>query len=288
MATFNTAVSNTSNSSSSGTNFSAGGEDALTKLIQQLLSGGTDEQKAEANTRATAVQTVNRQIGDYSKQAAFADAQGAMSQQSRLALEKLIPAITRSAEGAGTSASSMRALLLQDSANKAAESAAALGLKASTDYGSIAAGLTGTLGSLAQEQNPVLAALMQAINLSKGSYSEGSGTGTSNKQPTDAYGNAVYYASAGGGSRDSPWDNYYARLDDIKAPVYSFSAGGAGLQAPSDGLLAATSNRIGGLSSTGYFDGGGFSSSVSEGNSNVRNRSSTSRDTNYDNNFTDF
>lgn len=175
--------------STSSTNYSAGGEDALAALIQQLLGGGTAEQKAsQANVDSEIVANRGTRAG-YTKQAAFSDAEGAMNQQLRLAMEKLIPSLTRSAEGAGTSKSSMRALLLQDAASKSAESSAALGLKASVDYGNISSNLSQILAGLAKG-TPVTDALLKAIDLSKGqssqsvnspsSSSSGSGSGNQN------------------------------------------------------------------------------------------------------------
>lgn len=175
----NTTSAGSSTASKSGTTFSAGGEDALSQLIALLLSGGTAEQKQEKATRQGEVATVQKARGDYSKEAAFADAQGAVAQQSRLAMEKLLPSITRSAEGAGTSQNSMRALLLQDAANKAAESASALGLKAATDYGGITGNLSSVLEALTRPTNPVTAALLQALQISKGEQSTGGTTSSS-------------------------------------------------------------------------------------------------------------
>lgn len=174
-----TSSAGSSTPSSSGTNFAAGAEEALRILLSQLLGGGTPEQRTEAANRATEVQAVRGQRGDYSKEAAFTDAQGVMAQQTRLAMEKLLPSLVRSAEGAGTSQNSMRALLLQDAANKSAESASALGLKASVDYGSIGSGLSQILASLTQQNSPVTKALIDAINLSKGQTSTGATTASS-------------------------------------------------------------------------------------------------------------
>jgi hypothetical protein len=165
------AGNTSSSSATSGTNFAAGGEDVLKILLQQLLAGGTPEQRLEAQRRAEEIATVRGTRGDYTKQAAFLDAQGAMAGESRKALEKLVPSITKAAEGAGTSASSMRALLLQDAANKAAESASALGLKAAVDYGGVNSNLSAVLQSLTAQNNPVTKALLEAIMASKGQQS---------------------------------------------------------------------------------------------------------------------
>ena len=178
--------------STSGTNFYAGGEAALKQLIEQLLGGGTAEQRAEQIRRLEEVQNVRGQRADYTKAAAFADAKGAQNQQSRLAMEKLIPSIMAAAQGAGTSQSSMRALLMQDAANKAAESAAALGLKASVDYGNISGGMNQVLEALTRQGNPITDALLKALEISKGSNSNQISGGSSSSSGQSAYGNVSY------------------------------------------------------------------------------------------------
>jgi hypothetical protein len=212
--------------SKAGTNFSSGGDKALQDLINQLVGGGTPEQQASRAKRNEEITTVRGQRADYSKAAAFADAQGAMSQQQRKALEELIPQLTRSAEGAGTSQSSLRALMIQDAANKAAESSAALGLKASVDYGQIGTNLSSILEALTRQDNPQTKALLEAIQLSKGQNSETTGNGSINMP-----------ASTGGGVNSN-------RMGPVRAS-----------------LLADTNydRNTGNMSSTGDFNGNGIS-----------------------------
>jgi hypothetical protein len=210
----------------SGSQFFAGGEDALTALIKQLASGGTPEQLAEAARRLQEINAVRQQRGDYSKQAAFTDAQGAQSQQSRLALEKLIPSITRAAEGAGTSGSSMRALLLQDAANKASESAAALGLKASVDYGNISGGMNQVLEALTRQGNPITDSLLKALEISKGQRSTQTSGVASGSGGQSAYGNVGY----GGTMAPTKWgDDLLDGSFNTTAPTYApLTSTGAG------------------------------------------------------------
>ena len=185
-------LANGQSQSTSGTNFYAGGEAALKLLIQQLLGGGTEEQRAEQIRRLEEVQSVRGQREGYSKEAAFADAKGAQNQQSRLAMEKLIPSIMAAAQGAGTSQGSMRALLTQDAANKAAESAAALGLKASVDYGNISGGMNQVLEALTRQGNPITDALLKALEISKGSNENKISGGSYSSSGQSAYGNIGY------------------------------------------------------------------------------------------------
>lgn len=211
----------------SGSQFFAGGEEALATLIAQLLAGGTPEQKTEQTNRQQEVQSVRGQRAGYTKEAAFADAQGAQAQQSRLVMEKLIPSIIAAASGAGSSKGSMRALLTQDAANKAAESAAALGLKASVDYGNISGGMNQVLEALTRQGNPITDSLLKALEISKGQRSTqtsgGTVAGSSGQSP---FGNIAY----GGTMAPTVWgdnllDGTFAATAPTYAPLTSTGAG---------------------------------------------------------------
>lgn len=160
--------------------------DALNVLLQQLLNGGTMEMQQAQAARGTEVNRTRAQQARYSPEAAFADAQGLMAQLMRQAMEKNVATITRSAEGAGTSANSMRALLTQDALTRAAESAAAQGLNASANYGQIGASLAGVLERLTQPDNAQMEGLLSTIRLIQqgneggGGSSGGSRTGGGN------------------------------------------------------------------------------------------------------------
>lgn len=149
---------------------------ALDTLIKQLMGGGTQQMAEERARKLQEIQALQQQRAGYSKENAFADAQGAMAQQLRQAMEQLIPGLTRAAEGAGTSQSSMRALLLQDAATKASQAAATVGLGAATNYGQISNGMSGVLANLLAQNDPTTAALLQALGISKGSVSNTQGT----------------------------------------------------------------------------------------------------------------
>lgn len=190
-----TNSSSTSNSSTSGSksgttstqNMDPSSLAALQALIAQLLGGGTEQMAQEQARRLQEIQAVQAIRGDYSKGAAFADAQGAMNQFLRQAMEQAMPSLVRAAEGAGTSANSMRALLTQDTLTRAAEGAAALGLKAATDYGSLGANYSSVLEQLTRPDNSQVNALLGALNIAKGAmqeteYSEQSSSSTSGSQ----------------------------------------------------------------------------------------------------------
>lgn len=167
----NTSTSNKSgtSSSTSTTNMDPASLAALTALIAQLSGGGGNQQSADLQ-QEIATNRASRE--DYSKNAAFTDAQGAMGAQMRKMLEQLLPSITRSAEGSGTSQNSLRALLTQDAAAKAAEGGASLGLQAATQYGGINANLSQILAGLVSQDDPATKALLAALSIAKGAQSE--------------------------------------------------------------------------------------------------------------------
>jgi hypothetical protein len=140
----------------------------LTSLIAELQGGGTPTMRAQQGERNQEIASTRSQQADFSKEAAFDDAQGAMAQQSRMILEKLLPTLVRSAEGAGTSQNSMRALMTQQAANQAAESASALGLNAAASYGGIANNFASILERLTQVNDPATQALISALGVARG------------------------------------------------------------------------------------------------------------------------
>jgi len=172
------STSNTSSNSTTDTrNMSSANEAALNRLIQMLMGGGTPEmrqQQARRDAETGAVQDIR---AGYSKNAAFGDAQGLISQQMRRALESMLPSINRAAEDAGSSGGALRALLLQDAANKAAESSSALGVQTAVQYGGISANLSGVLEGLTRVNPVATEALINALNVAKGAVTTSTTTG---------------------------------------------------------------------------------------------------------------
>jgi hypothetical protein len=72
---------------------------ALELLIQQLLGGGTNQQARQMAKRQQEIQANQALRSDYTKEAAFADAQGAMNHLLQQAMESSLPALVRAAEG---------------------------------------------------------------------------------------------------------------------------------------------------------------------------------------------
>ncbi|MGE4259154.1 MAG: hypothetical protein AB7F19_07420 [Candidatus Babeliales bacterium] len=137
----------------------------LEVLIQQLMNGGTQEQQRQSAARQGEVNAVQAQRAQFSPEAAFANAQGLMTQVMADTLRQLTPTITRAAEGAGASGSSMRALLANDAAAQAAQRAAAEGGQLSAQYGQIGASLSNILESLTRTDNSQLDSLLNAFQL---------------------------------------------------------------------------------------------------------------------------
>lgn len=203
----NTAASTTGNSSTTGESTTNGSSStvkntnsttntqnmtgsslaALETLIQQMLGGGSPEMARLAAERQQQANISTQQQQAYSKENAFADAQGLMAQTMRQTLEKLVPGINRAAAGAGTSQGSMRALLLQQAAESAAQNASAAGLGAAVNYGQVANGAGNTVSSiLGQSNDAATQALIQALGIARGAVSTSTTTGqeTSNTDST--------------------------------------------------------------------------------------------------------
>ncbi len=165
---------------------SSANQAALERLIQQLMSGGTPEMKQQQATRNSEISTVRNERDNYTRDSAFADAQGLISQQMRRTLESMLPSINRAAEDAGSSGGALRALLMQDAAQRASESSAALGVQTAVQYGGINSNMSQVLEALTRVNPQATEALIQALNVAKGatSTSQTSSTTTGNQNTT--------------------------------------------------------------------------------------------------------
>lgn len=161
----------TKSGSSSTTNMSSAALKALNDLIAQLSGGGTASTKAQADQIKEQLAVLLQKQGDYSKEVAFADAEGAVRMLLRQNMEKLLPQIDNAAQGAGTSQSAMRALLLQRAAENSADLASSKQLEAAVQYGNIGNGVAGSITNLLQLGDPTTNMLLNALNISKGAVS---------------------------------------------------------------------------------------------------------------------
>lgn len=166
---------------------------------QTLIEGrtaGTPEQQKAAQERDSEIQR-NRSVQEkYSKEAALADAQNLTSYFARKMMEEAMPAISRGAEGSGTSQGTVRMLLAEQAAGRTAEAGATLGTQLATGYGQVNNQLASVLEALTRiDPNGPSALLIQALNVAKGSVqssnssSSSSGTKTINTS-TDTTTNA--------------------------------------------------------------------------------------------------
>lgn len=160
-------------------------------VAKGTVPSGTPEQQQQQTERQREIERNRAAQGTYSKDAAFADAQSLVNKSIQDALEKAMPAIFAASEGAGTSRSSMGALLAQRAAERGAVEGAALGTQTAVAYGGIQNQLAGILELLTRsDPNSPANLLLQTIAASKGLVSEQSGnqdtSSISQKQQTGA------------------------------------------------------------------------------------------------------
>lgn len=153
------------------------GNDILTAIINQLLAGGTPQMQADKATKNAEISAAQNNRSGYSKEAAFGDAQGLMAQTMRQALEKLMPSINSASLGAGSSASSMRALLVQKAAENAGQAASAQGLETAVRYGGVSNQFTDAISRLLNIQDPSVSLAIQAATGLRTNTNNGSGGG---------------------------------------------------------------------------------------------------------------
>ena len=138
---------------------------ALQSLIQTLVGGGTPEQRAQQQARQEEIARARGGIADYSKEKAFGDSAAASQAATRQSMEQALANLSRAVAGAGTSGSSMQALLAQNAARDAAELQAKMQLEASTQYGGIATQYQSILEALTRPDNSQVESLLGALQL---------------------------------------------------------------------------------------------------------------------------
>lgn len=258
---------------------------ALDKLIAQLEAGGTSNMLEDRKNRLLAIQNAQSQLSGYSKDAAMADSRGAMDAETARALQQILPSLTRSAEGAGTSKNSMRELMLQNAASNAAQGASVIGLKAAADYGQVSNGVSAILAQLVAMKDPAADALLAALNISKGAV-----------QNTDSTTTNVHDSQSNTHTQGTSTTN-----GSVTAPAQQqgmtpgFNSGSAGFQMPAASKPAANPSSFNPndmMSSFGpqYVTPGGSSglSGVSYGKSNqgISDYLGVSGSNNFANQFT--
>lgn len=152
-------------------NMDPAGRAALTALLKQLQEGGSASQKAAAAALQAQLQNAQAQQEQYTVQAAREQAQRSNALYSQQFLEQIMPQINAAMEASGASGDSMNALLAQDAATRTAAQAAAAEAGLITQYGQLMKGQQDVVNTTAEQMgnDPVQAALIQALGISKGS-----------------------------------------------------------------------------------------------------------------------
>jgi hypothetical protein len=248
-----TSTTSTRSGSTSTQNMDPKSLAALEVLIQQLVQGGTPEQRASQAQRDYEIGAVRQQRADYSKEAAFADASGAMNAKVADVLRQLMPGLTRAAEGAGASKGALQALAIQEATNRAAQDAAALGLQASVNYGGIAANMSGILEGLTRQTDPVTQSLLAALNVAKGAVSNTQSSETSSST-----------AKQTGSSSSTQQQRYVSPIEESTAPVSVGPAAGyssvaeAAKAVPNELWTSELASALGNLERNGGWSGFSF------------------------------
>ena len=196
-------------------------EEALTllkNLIKQLATGGTDKQKEANSERTQIIQDIRAAAADYSKDKAFQDAADLVAQSLQKSMEKQMPAISKSIQGAGTSSSSMQGLLSQKLATESSQAAGALGAQQAQAYGGITANLASVLERLTQADSTTENSLINALALLRNTVSDSNSVSSSYSQGTS---NST--SSGGGTSRVSASREGGSLPSGVESPLTQYA-----------------------------------------------------------------
>lgn len=136
----------------------------LADLIAALSATATNIRPNQA-ARQQEIATAQGAQDAYSKDNAFKDAAGLITQTLQQQMAESMPSIVRAADGAGASAGSMRALLTQQAVQQAATAAAAQGAQMAVDYGGVANQNGQLVELLTRSDSTELNALLEALRL---------------------------------------------------------------------------------------------------------------------------
>jgi len=190
---------------------------ALQGLIDQLMSGGTNEILSERAKRAQTQQVIQALLGQVSSGQAFEESKGLMALNLQKALEQNMPAIQRAIEGSGTSAGSMQALLAQKLASESALSASALGAEQAKAYAAQRSALANTLEAASRPNNAATEALIHALGISKGAVQN-------TQRNADSYSSSVTNTVTPDTTKTTVYDNNSSQpLDSGSAPTSTFT-----------------------------------------------------------------
>ena len=224
--------------------------DEYMTALTQAMNGGDAAYQAQVAKRNEAINTTNQLMQQYTKDAAFSDAAALMKLNLQQSMEKQMPAIAKSVQGAGTSSSSMQSLLAQKLANDSALAAGALGAEQASKYGNISAALGGVLNNLTAI-DPTLSNLVASlISSGKSSTSSAQSTSFNNSDShSSSVGSSVGSSSGGGGSSTST-DHVGSGSSGGRVGSNVVSTGGGWSNAGSSGTQGAFSGNGLGWSGT--------------------------------------
>ena len=191
---------------------------ALQGLIDQLMSGGTNEILSERAKRAQTQQVIQALLGQVSSGQAFEEAKGLMALNLQKAMEQNMPAIQRAIEGSGTSAGSMQALLAQKLASESALSASALGAEQAKAYAAQRSALANTLEAASRPTNAATEALLQALEISKKAVQN-------TQRNVDSYSSSITNTVAPDTTKTTVYDNNSSQPSDSgSAPTSPYTS----------------------------------------------------------------
>ena len=222
--------------------------DEYMTALTQAMNGGDAAYQTQVAKRNDAINSTKQLMQQYTKEAAFSDAAALMKLNLQQSMEKQMPAIAKSVQGAGTSSSSMQSLLAQKLANDSSLAAGALGAEQASKYGNISTALSGVLNNLTAI-DPTLSNLVASlISSGKSSTSSAQSTSFNNSDShSSSVGSSVGSSSGGGGSSTST------------DPVGSGSSGSSGGRVGSN--VANTGggwSNAGSSGTSGAFSGNGL------------------------------
>lgn len=182
----------------------------VTEVLSPVNYQGTTAMQEAADSKKQVMADLTKLISQYSPEGASADSALAMQTLLQKSMEANMPAIQRSIENAGTSGGAQQALLSNDLATRAAGESALLGLETKKEYGQISANLANVLGSLSNQEDPAIKALLEALKATSTSSQQESRSQTETRQSgpigLQAAGSDVFAPNAGpAASTGNPW-----------------------------------------------------------------------------------
>lgn len=189
------------------TSANGAGSSSSSSALQSLISSlgyVPGHNKKMAAVRTQEIGANQGQRAQYSKEAAMADSAGMIQKIVRESMEKNMSALTRSAEGAGASASSLRALMAQDLITRTAGEASTAGINAAAQYGNVSNNYSQVIEALSRPDTGSLQALVSALGIGA---SGGGGSGGQGSRPAAAQGGTRPFAGLGNSGTVGQYDS---------------------------------------------------------------------------------